>query len=208
MLKKISYYLLAICAVSIGLYPIFYFIIDRKFGLLSSKSDIILADFVWNAMFYTHIVLGGIALLIGWIQFNKKFRIKNLTTHKKIGKVYVVSCLLSGISGFYIALYATGGITTQLGFTAMATFWFFTTFFAFTAIKKGNVIQHQKLMIFSYATCFSAVTLRIWLPILIINLGDFLSAYKIVAWLSWIPNVIIAYLIIKYQFKNQQLKNI
>lgn len=199
--KNISYYLLAISAISIGLYPVIYFIIDRKFGLLASKSDTLLADVLWNTMFYSHIILGGIALLIGWIQFNKKFRNKNLELHKKIGKIYVLCCLLSGFSGFYIALHATGGLSPKLGFLCMAIFWFFSTLFAFTAIKKGKTIKHQKLMIYSYAACFSAVTLRIWLPILTSSLGGFLPAYRIVAWLSWVPNIIVAYFIIKYQFK-------
>lgn len=207
-LKKASYFLLAICSISIGLYPIIYFVIDRKFGLLASKSNILLADVLWNTMFYTHIILGGIALLIGWIQFNKKFRNKNIQLHKKIGKAYVICCLISGIAGFYIALHATGGISPILGFSAMAVFWFFSTLFAFVAIKNGEIIKHQKLMIYSYAACFSAVTLRIWLPILTINLGGFLPAYRIVAWLSWVPNIIVAYFIIKYQLKNKQLKTL
>lgn len=206
--RKISYYILAFSCVAIGLYPAIYFIIDRKFGLLSSKSDILLADVLWNSMFYTHIILGGIALLIGWIQFNKKFRNQNLKLHKIIGKIYVVCCLLSAIAGFYIALHATGGISPKLGFLCMAIFWFLSTYFAFTAIKKGNIIKHQKLMIYSYAACFSAVTLRVWLPILTATLGGFLPAYRIVAWLSWIPNLIVAYFIIQYQFKNQKLKPI
>ena len=199
--KRISYYLLAICCVAIGLYPTIYFIIDRRFGLLRSKSAELLADNLWNTMFYTHIILGGIALLIGWLQFNKKLRIKRLELHRKIGKIYVIAVLLSAISGFYIGLHATGGLSPKLGFTTMALVWFFTTFFAFTTIKKGNVIQHQKLMIYSYAACFSAVTLRIWLPILSSTLGGFLPAYRVVAWLSWVPNIIVAYFIIKYQFK-------
>lgn len=206
--KKTSYYLLAISCIVIGLYPAIYFIIDRKFGLLKSKSELLLADPLWNTLFYTHIILGGIALLIGWIQFNKKFRNKNLELHKKIGKIYVLCALISGISGLYIALYATGGYSTKIGFLGMAIFWFITTLFGFLAIKKGNIIKHQKLMIYSYSVCFSAVTLRIWLPILTATLGGFLPAYRIVAWLSWIPNIIIAYFIIKYQFKNQQLKTI
>jgi uncharacterized membrane protein len=206
--KKIGYYLFSISAIAIGLYPAIYFIIDRRFGLLRSKTDLLLADTLWNTMFYTHIILGGIALLIGWIQFNKKFRANNLELHKKIGKVYVMCCLISGIAGFYIALHATGGVGPKTGFFLMAMFWFFTTLFAFTAIKKGNIIKHQKLMIYSYAACFSAVTLRIWLPILISSLGSFLPAYRVVAWLSWIPNIIVAYFIIKYQFKNQHLKTI
>lgn len=200
--RKISYYILAICCISVGLYPVIYFVIDRKFGLLASKTDALLADTLWNTMFYTHIILGGIALLIGWLQFNKKLRLKNLNLHRKIGKVYVISVLLSAISGFYIGLHATGGLSSKLGFTTMALFWFFSTLFAFTSIKKGNIIQHQKLMIYSYAACFAAVTLRIWLPILSNIFGGFLPAYRIVAWLSWVPNIIVAYFIIQYQFKN------
>lgn len=202
ILRKTAYYLIALSAILIGLYPAIYFIVDRKFGLLASKSDLLLADVLWNTMFYTHIILGGIALLIGWLQFNKKIRTKNLNLHRKTGKIYVISCLLSSVSGFYIALLATGGLSPKLGFATMAVVWFFTTLFGFTSIIKGNVIRHQKLMIYSYAACFSAVTLRIWLPILGNDFGHFLPAYRVVAWLSWLPNMFVAFLIIKYQFKS------
>jgi uncharacterized membrane protein len=202
ILKKISYYIIAILGVSIGLYPIVYFLVpDRNFGLLASKSAELLADNIWNSMFYTHIILGGSALLIGWLQFNKKLRLKNIDLHRKIGKIYILSVLLSGFTGFYIGYFATGGIIAKSGFMTMAVAWFFTTLFGFTAIKKGNIIKHQKLMIYSYAICFAAVTLRIYLPIFIPLLGGFLPAYKLIAWLCWVPNTIAAYFIIKYQFK-------
>jgi dolichyl-phosphate-mannose--protein O-mannosyl transferase len=51
------------------------------------------------------------------------------------------------------------------------------------------------MMIYSYAACFAAVTLRIWLPLLIMIFGDFIIAYTIVAWMCWIPNLIVARLI-------------
>lgn len=71
-------------------------------------------------MFYTHIILGGIALLIGWLQFNKKLRLKNVSVHKSIEKIYVISVLLCAISGFYIGYFATGGIIAKTGFMTMA----------------------------------------------------------------------------------------
>ena len=52
-------------------------------------------------------------------------------------------------------------------------------------------------MIYSYAACFGAVTLRIWLPLLILLLGSFEPAYRIVAWLAWVPNLIFAYYWVK-----------
>ena len=52
-------------------------------------------------------------------------------------------------------------------------------------------------MFFSYAACFAAVTLRIWLPLLTIAMGESNSAYRIVAWLCWVPNIIVAILILR-----------
>jgi len=196
MIKKIGWVFFAVFAISIGLYPIIYFVMDRTFGLLSSKSDALLQDNLWNIGFYTHIIFGGIALLIGWIQFSKKLRLKNVTIHRNIGKLYIITVLASSIAGIYIGFFATGGIVSELGFILLGLIWFSTTLGAFLAIKKGNIKKHQKLMIYSYATCFAAVTLRIWLPILItIYEGEFVPAYRIVAWLCWVPNIIVAFFI-------------
>jgi len=63
MIKKILWILAIVLAISIGLYPSIYFFMDRKFGLLSSKSEELLANVIWNSAFYTHIILGGIALI-------------------------------------------------------------------------------------------------------------------------------------------------
>ncbi len=53
------------------------------------------------------------------------------------------------------------------------------------------------MMTYSYAACLAAVTLRLWLPILVPVLGNFVDAYVIVAWLSWVPNLMVAYLIVR-----------
>ncbi len=196
-MKKVSWVTIGILSSLVGLYPVIYFLIDRTFGLLGSKSAELLSDTLWNISFYGHIVLGGLALLIGWLQFNKKLRIKNIKLHRNLGKIYVISVLISGICGLYIALYATGGIISILGFFSLGLIWLYTTITSFAAIKKGHVELHEKLMIYSYAACFAAVTLRIWLPLLAIALGEFISAYRIVAWLCWVPNMVIAYFLVK-----------
>lgn len=196
-MKKASWITIGILSTLIGLYPIIYFLIDRKFGLLSSKSVELLNDNLWNIAFYGHITLGGLALLIGWLQFSNKLRIKKTELHRTIGKIYVISVFISGICGLFIAFYATGGIISILGFFSLGLIWLTTTILGFKAIKKGNIELHEKFMIFSYAACFAAVTLRIWLPLLTIAMGEFNSAYRIVAWLCWVPNIIVAYLILR-----------
>ena len=162
-MKKASWIIIGILSTFIGLYPIIYFVMDRRFGLLSSKSDELLNSNLWNIAFYGHITLGGLALLIGWLQFSNKLRIKKTGLHRTIGKTYVISVFISGICGLFIALYATGGIISILGFFSLGIVWLSTTILGFNAIKKGNVALHEKFMVFSFAACFAAVTLRVWL---------------------------------------------
>jgi uncharacterized membrane protein len=196
-MKKVSWITLAILSILTGLYPVIYFLIDRKFGLLSSKSIQLLNDNLWNSAFYMHIIFGGLALLIGWLQFSNKLRVNRKDLHRAIGKMYMFSVFISGFSGLYVALFATGGLISVLGFFTLGLVWLVTTFLGLRTIKKGNINLHEKFMIFSYASCFAAVTLRLWLPLLSIGFGDFMTAYKIVSWLCWVPNIIVAYFIIR-----------
>ncbi|HEY8403165.1 MAG TPA: DUF2306 domain-containing protein [Flavobacteriales bacterium] len=198
MSQRISKTVIAFLAVVIGLYPGIYFILqDRTFGLLSTKSPELLADTFWNIGFYTHIIFGGIALLIGWLQFHQKLLRKKAALHRLIGKVYVVSVLLSALAGIGTGFTATGGLIASVGFICLGIIWFTTTLLAYLKIRASQIEQHRKLMIYSYAACFAAVTLRVWLPLLMIVSGDYLVAYLIVSWLCWVPNMEVANLIVK-----------
>jgi uncharacterized membrane protein len=195
--QKISRIVIALLAIIIGLYPSMYFFKERTFGLLSSKPNELLVNSLWNTAFYTHIILGGVALLLGWLQFSPKIRLKNISLHRAIGKIYIVSALISSLASIGLGFFATGGGITSIGFICLGIIWFATTLLAYLKIKSRQVEPHRRLMIYSYAACFSAVMLRIWLPFLIILFGDFIVAYSIVAWLCWVPNLLVANLIIR-----------
>ncbi len=187
--------LFALSALLIGLYPLLYFAIDRNFGLLQTKDNAVLQSVAWNIGFYTHIVFGGLALLIGWTQFVENWRKAKPYIHRQIGKLYVTFVVLSSVTGIGIGFCATGGYVASLGFICLGIVWFTTTLFALQYARKQEHQVHKKLMIYSFSACFAAVTLRIWLPLLTVILDDFFIAYKIVAWLCWIPNLIVAFLI-------------
>ena len=195
--NKVAWFVFVFLAIGVGLYPLLYFVFDDDFGLLASKSDELLANVLWNIGFYGHILLGELALLVGWVQFSKKLRNTNLKRHRTIGKIYVVAALISGVCGFFIAFYANGGLITTIGFMCLAIIWLFSTLKAYFAVRKGDLQLHQGMMIYSYAACFAAVTLRIWLPLLSLVFQDFTIAYRIVAWLCWVPNIIVAFFWIK-----------
>lgn len=191
-------------AIVIGVYPFLYFLTDIGEGFLASKSPELLQGMIWKGAFYVHILFGAFAMLTGWSQFSKKIRGKFLTTHRLLGKVYVISVIASGVTGFYIALFANGGIVSSLGFVGLALTWLYTTTRAFLLIRAKNIERHQQWMIRSYAITFAAVTLRLWIPFsqAVMHM-DFMEAYRIIAWLCWIPNLLIAELII---IRNRNLK--
>lgn len=209
IIKKFGRWIFAVLCIVIGLYPILYFILESNFGLLQSKSAELLNSPIWNTAFYTHIVLGGLALLIGWIQFPKGFRDRNRKFHKKIGMAYVTFAFFSSITGIYIGLFSTGGMVSILGFVSLGIIWLITTMMGWFTAKRHNYDSHENWMVFSYAACFAAVTLRIWLPILItLHQGEFIPAYHIVAWLCWVPNMIVAFFIVRRRRINLKLKSI
>ncbi len=141
-------------------------------------------------------------VFIDWLDsIQEQWRIRHRNLHNRIGMVYVAAALLSAIAGFYLAFFATGGIISTIGFGTLAIIWFSVTFYAFIAIKNKDIAKHQRMMVYCYAACFAAVTLRLWLPVLQFLLGDFIIAYQTVAWLCWVPNLIVAIIITNYNTK-------
>ena len=136
MTKKILTPLFIFFAIAIGFYPLIYILGDMRVGILSSKSAQLLGNQLWQVGFYTHIVFGGIALLSGCTQFLPKLRQKNIPLHRSLGKIYIVSVLLSGSAGFGIAFAGSGGLVAQLGFIFLAIAYLFTTVQAYLSIKK------------------------------------------------------------------------
>lgn len=202
LLIRIFWFFIIFLALGIGLYPFLYLLIDMSQGLLGQKDPMLLQSSMWNWAFYGHILFGGIALLVGWLQFIKKIRLKRIKLHRIIGYVYAISVIISGVSGFYLAIFATGGVIAKLGFGGLAFAWLFTTSSAYLAVRYKDFASHGKWMIRSYALTFAAVTLRLYLPLLQGPIGmDWIDAYQTVSWLCWIPNLFIAQWIIAVQYK-------
>lgn len=190
-MKKLLWMLFALLALSIGFYPAIYLFIDRSFGLLSTKSPELLGNALWNIGFYAHIFPGGIAMLTGWSQFIPTLRNRYPAWHRGLGKIYVASVLVSGLAGFSIGFFATGGPVAAAGFVSLAVIWLYTTMSAYNHIRKGQIQAHEKMMRYSYAACFAAVTLRIWFPLLFLALEDYMTAYRVAAWMCWVPNLMV-----------------
>lgn len=166
-------------------------------GFLANKQPNVRASVLWQAAFYLHVAFGGVALLIGGFQFVEPLRCRFLSLHRRFGKIYVVSVFVSAAAGFAIALFAEAGPIAKTGFALLAAAWLYTNYKAFSEIKRGNVLEHRAWMIRCYCLTFAAVTLRFILPFELLVLGmDFPTAYRIVAWACWVPNLLFAELLV------------
>lgn len=196
-MRTLVWILLAVLCLSVGAYPIVYLVTDGKFGLLQTKSDVLLDNQLWRLGFYVHIVSGGIALLIGWTQFVKSWRMRFLSFHRNLGKLYVLMVCVSGVAAVCIAPFSSTGWVAALGHTCLGLAWLGFTLQAYRSVRQRDLRRHESQMIYSYASCMSGVTLRLWLPLLLIVFRlDFSLAYPIVAWLAWVPNLLVARMIV------------
>lgn len=158
---------------------------------------------------FIHAVSGGIALLLGPFQFLSSLRNRRPVIHRWTGRIYLIAILLGGLSAFIIAPGLISGLVGEVGLISLAILWLWTGWNAYRNIRAGNVDIHREWMTRNYALTFGAVTLRLWLGILIgtqIPLlgtkyaGDFdalfVEVYRVVMWLAWVPNLIVAEMLI------------
>ena len=138
-----------------------------------------------------HTTFGPLALLLGIVNLLPAMRRRRWALHRLLGRIYMISSLTLGIAGGYLALFAAGGTIARLGFACLAAGTVLTIVAGYVSIRKRNIAKHREWMLRSYALIFGAVTLRMWMPLLIIAYGgEFTPAYRIVAWLSWVPNIL------------------
>ncbi len=150
-------------------------------------------------IFYIHVYSSIFALLAGFIAV---FFDKNLKyLHRFSGRIYViVTLLLSSISGIYIGFFANGGWIAKLAFVLLGILWFYSTFRAYAEIRKRNIRQHRFWMWRSFALALSAITLRMWKVILVYLFHpNPMDVYQIIAWLGWVPNLLLVEYLIKKQ---------
>ncbi|MGE7863084.1 DUF2306 domain-containing protein [Bacillus mobilis] len=153
----------------------------------------------WYMMLFIHITTSIVALVIGPFTLSTTFRERNINRHRIIGRIYMVGILLGGVSGLYLSFYATGGLVAKLGFGLLSVFWLTSAYQALRRVKNKKIKEHRNWMIRNYSLTFGAVTLRIWLPLFIVLFGieRFELSYAIIAWLAWVPNLIVAELFIR-----------
>jgi hypothetical protein len=150
--------------------------------------------------FYCHIIGSSIILIAGFFQFSQKVY-TNRPLHKALGKLYVFGVLFFAAPGAYVmTVFINRGLFVFMSFLSQNTLWTMFTFAAWLYIKKRKIEEHVEMMRRSYALALGAVTLRfyIWCFTVFGNGVNFEHNYIIIAFLSWLPNLLVAELINYY----------
>lgn len=141
---------------------------------------------------YLHFLGGAIALVAGALQINRRLRTNFVRLHRWLGRSYVIAVTFGGAASLAMALHSFGGPVATAGFGLLGVFWLGSTLKGYYCIRQGDQSAHRSWMMRSYALTLAAVTLRLYLPLSQVLGLPIEVAYVVIAWLCWVPNLLIA----------------
>ena len=184
--------IVAFLAVLLAYNALSYINFDPHYGFLRLKQEAIATGWYLPG-YYSHVLIGGLILLIGLFQLLPASRRKLPKLHRYLGYVYVIGILFfAAPGGLLMSFFIDRGPFVLASFVLQAALWFYFTAMAFDRIRKRDIIAHRAWMFRSYALTFAAITLRVY--IFLTSWSFDLSqpeAYAVLAWLSWLPNLIV-----------------
>lgn len=185
---------------------------ERDVGFLETK-QLIYHIKPWRYSFYVHVFTSPFVIIAGLLQFNRWIIKHKPKVHKVAGYVYVIVVLfITGPTAFVMSLYANGGRPTQSSFVILSTLWILLTWISYRKIRKGDVLNHIKWNLRSYALTLSAVSLRFFaylFDVFNIHIGP-KETYLVLAYSSWTINLILVEIMIllKYPHYLMQYKTL
>jgi hypothetical protein len=196
--KNTFFVLIFLLALALSINTLRYLNFNPEYGFLRLKQAAVETGW-YLPFYYSHVLIGGVILLAGLFQLHPKSSQRFRKTHRFLGYVYVMGILFfAAPGGFVMSLFIGRGPWVLTSFVLQSILWFWFTATAFNRIRQGDVIAHQQWMWRSYALTFAAITLRVYIFFTSykFNLND-AQAYAMLAWLSWVPNLAVAEVLIR-----------
>lgn len=193
LFRNIFLGIVVLLALALAANALTYSNFDPQYGFLRLKQKAIATGWYLPA-YYSHVLIGGIILIVGFFQLHPKSIQHFKRLHRIGGYIYVMGILFfAAPGGIVMSLFIDRGPWVLASFLLQGSLWFGVTALAFDRIRKRNIAAHRQWMLRSYALTFAAITLRIY--IFISSYSYNLSvpeAYATLAWLSWVPNLLLA----------------
>jgi uncharacterized membrane protein len=141
--KHLLWYAFGLAGISVLYYT--------DYPLLHPSADPYRAKLIADRLLlFPHAFFGVLATALGPFQFSTRFRQRHLSLHRLMGKVYVISILITapmalilGQRGFTFPMKFMGAVQPVL--------WFLCTLAAFLTARNRHIAVHRQWMIRSYA---------------------------------------------------------
>jgi len=178
-----------------------YTALREDVSFLRSKQGVYYLGY-WRISFYTHVFTSTLVLLAGFTQFNRYILRTRPQLHRTVGYVYILTvCLVTGPAALVMGFYANGGFPARTSFVLLASLWITFTALAWWFAVRKRFELHGAFLYRSYALTLSALTLRSYTFLLQWLQVDVhpRDIYIVTAWLSWVPNLLVAEWLIQYR---------
>lgn len=135
-----------------------------------------------------HITFGGMALVLGAVQFWERFRNYSWKLHRLTGKVYLLAILISGSCAVILSFTTAYAVNWAYAFSLQVwvSVWMSSSFIAYRTAVKKQFKQHREWMTRSYIVtlAFIVSALIAKLPV-VSRLGSFADVSPSLFWLGW-----------------------
>lgn len=161
--QNIPWLLLMLGALLLSSAPLFYLTIAP----LTSSAPIAAEAFegrplLNNILLLFHVLLAVVPLVLGPWLFHARFRKDHLSAHRLMGKIYVVTCLVSAATSLPLAFAHPSGFLPRTGFGLLAVAWFVFTLLAYQYARRKDLPHHRRWMFRSYACTYAFVNVKIY----------------------------------------------
>ena len=146
---------------------------------------------------YVHLATAPAILMSGVLNLKPGFRDRWPAFHRWNGRFYLVAVLVTAPVTFLLALNETEGPMTVWGFAIMSVLWGGSAALAWIHAVRENFDLHRDWMIRNVALTLTNVTFRVELHAALLLGIPFDMVYEPLRALQFIPNLIIAELMIR-----------
>ncbi len=194
--RRAIYGLIMLLSVLVALYGYRYFLPQ-----VPDPSDLAMHNrFISSGALLVHAGFAATALLVGSFQFLQSVRLRWPRVHRVVGTIYIICCLAGGSAGLLLAFGTVGGHIATAGFAALAAIWLFCTAQAWRYARRRDFISHRRWVVRSFALTLAAVTLRIYVHLVMALHLSVFAAYPAISFLCWVPNLVIAEWLLRTKF--------
>jgi uncharacterized membrane protein len=125
-----------------------------------------------------HIIFGSIALLTCTLQVWPWLRNTYPKVHRITGRVYVLAGVLpGGLFALATSVVSTVSVAGRIGNVLLSLLWMGTTFSGLYYARKRRMREHRRMMIYSFALCWSIIENRLWILIFFVTLMPLKNSY-------------------------------